>query len=374
MEDHSPRKEVADIITEVSADIGLPTRKVVLISVFRHNVIGGISVHSTNLYNRLQELEAKVGRVDFSGLITAPGLLRKLLVILGVGFQLIGQRLNGAKIFHFHASNRAIMYFLYAPLLWLLGGRILLSIHSGYGYDKFMGERWEYRTLSRFGFRFLHRLIFMNPEERDRIARRFPFLEGKVISVNPFIAPKTAYVRAVREQRPAPDETFRVAVIGNWAKRYNVEEAFRAALAFRRRQDVPVRVTILQSSNMRDTSYQQRLEEEFNLTRNEMNVEVYEDRSDVLEILAMHDVLIRPSVLDSYGLSVAESLLVGTPAIATSVCRRCDQALLYELGDIDAVVDHLQTVYDNRGGAVKKLLNDSEDSFYDYLAEYVKIK
>lgn len=352
----------------------MPERKIVLISVFREHLIGGISVHSTNLYARLRELNIKVNKVDFSGLITAPGILRKVLVILGVGRQLLGERLKGAKIFHFHGSNRAIMYFIYGPLLWFTGAKLMLSMHSGYGYDKFMRKRWEYRTLSWIGFRFLHRLIFMNPEESARIEKRFSFLKGRVITVNPFIAPKVAYVESIRANRSAPGEVFRVAVVGNWAARYNVEEAFRAALAFRRERNVPVRVTILQSSNMRDTAYQKRLEEEFLLTHEEMNVEVFEDRSDVLEILAQNDVLIRPSLLDSYGLSVAESLLVGTPAIATDVCRRCDEAILYRQGDIPSLVKHLDTVYQQRDGETKKLLHDSEDSFYGYLEEYIKIK
>lgn len=350
-----------------------PTRKIVLVSVFREHVIGGISVHSTNLYGRLTEMEAHVEKVDFSGLIVARSIFRKVLVLLGVGLQLVGNRLNGAKIFHFHASNRAVTYFLYGPLLSLLGAKVVLSVHSGYGYDKFMGKRWEYRLLSQIGFRFLHRLVFMNPEESKRIRKRFPFLEGRVVTVNPFIAPKVAHVKRIREQRPAPDGIFRVAVIGNWAARYNVEEAFRGALAFRRKNEVPVQVTIMQSSNMRDTDYQKRLEEEFNLTREEMNVEVFEDRRDVLEILSANDVLIRPSRLDSYGLSVAESLLVGTPAIATNVCRRCEAALLYEQGDIDALVAHLETVYASRSKTTKSLLNAAEDSFNGYLAEYLKL-
>lgn len=368
------RSVVMNLIDPATGQEEIPVRKVVLVSVFREHLIGGISVHTSNLYARLRELEAPVEKVDFSGLITAPGIFRKLLLILGVGFQLVGHRLSGAKIFHFHGSNRAIMYFIWGPLLWLLGGKLMLSMHSGYGYDKFMGKRWEYRALSWVGFRFLHRLIFMNPEESERIRRRFPFLRDRVVTVNPFIAPKIAYVNSIRERRPAPDDVFRVAVIGNWAARYNVEEAFRGALAFRRKTGVQVQVTILQSSNMRDTTYQARLEDEFNLTREEMNVEVFEDRTDVLEILAAHDVLIRPSLLDSYGLSVAESLLVGTPAIATNVCRRCDQALLYEQGDIERLVGHLEAVYNSRGGETKNLLNASEDSFTGYLTEYVKIK
>ena len=110
------RRGVEDL--PVATAYAKPSRKVVVISVFRERVIGGISVHSTNLYNRLLEIEAEVEKVDFSGLLVAPGLLRKVFVLLGAGLQLIGHRLNGAKIFHFHGSNRAILFFLYGPLMW----------------------------------------------------------------------------------------------------------------------------------------------------------------------------------------------------------------------------------------------------------------
>lgn len=352
----------------------LPTQKVVLVSIFREHLIGGISVHSTNLFNRLREKNLEVTKVDFSGLITKPTVLGKLVSIFGVGRRLLALRFSGVKIFHFHASNRAVMFFLYGPLLWLLGAKVLLSIHSGYGYDKFMGKRVEYRTLSNIGFRGLHRLIFMNPEESERIRKRFSFLEDRIVTVNPFIGPKEHLVAKIRAERPAPAEVFKIAVIGNWAPRYNVEEAFRGALAFRRATGIGVQVTILQSSNMRDVKYMNKLKEEFNLTQGEMNVEVFEDRNDVLEVLSHHDVLIRPSLLDSYGLSVAEALLVGTPAIATNVCRRCAAALLYEQGDLETLQHHLKTVYDNRGNYPDNLLNADEDSFNGYLAEYANIK
>ncbi len=71
--------------------------------------------------------------------------------------------------------------------------------------------------------------------------------------------------------------------------------------------------------------------------RKSIEVIILEDSNTILQVLAEHDVFIRPSFLDSYGLCVAESLLVGTPAIATDVCRRCSQAMLYRQGDFDTL-------------------------------------
>jgi len=209
----------------------------------------------------------------------------------------------------------------------------------------------------------------MNERESVLIRDRYPFLRNRVVTVNPFIAPTAEVLEAVAAGYET-SEAFRVATIGGWEQRYNVVEAVRAALQFHRETGVPVEVTVLQSSNRRDVEYQEKLEREFAAARAEIRIAVFEDRHDVLQILGRQDAFIRPSELDSYGLCVAESLLVGTPAIATDVCPRCSAADLYQLGDIPALVRFLHTAYARRHERQGNLLTAAEDSFNAYYEIY----
>lgn len=340
---------------------------IVLISIFRESLIGGVAVHSSNLYERLLENNLPVERIDFAFVFRRPLFLRRFWIVFKVGFRLLRLRLSGARVFHFHASNRALLFYLYAPMLKLLGAKIILSLHSGVGYDKWLTRNPFYHRVNKVMFHLLNRLIFMNPEESARISKRYPFLAKNIETVNPFIAPPDSEVPPMDL---VPTDQFRIATIGVWEQRYNVEEAVRAAVRFHKENKVPVSITVLQSTIREQPEYRQRIEAEIEEARQSIEVEVMEDRNDILAILARHDVFIRPSLLDSYGLCVAESLLVGTPAIATNVCRRCSEALLYEQGDMDALHAQLLKVWESRDQARRRMLPATEDSFHGYLKTY----
>jgi glycosyltransferase involved in cell wall biosynthesis len=263
------------------------------------------------------------------------------------------------------------MYYLFGPMLALTGGRVLLSLHSGVGYDKWLNSNSPYHRLNKLLLPLLDRLIFMNPEESDRIRKRYPFLSERIVTVNPFIAPPQSAIPDLETiVRPAGE--MKIATIGVWEQRYNVEEAVLAAVRFHRETKVPTSITVLQSTIRLEPAYKERVMAQIEAARASIEVVILEDSNSILEVLAEHDVFIRPSFLDSYGLCVAESLLVGTPAIATDVCRRCSQAMLYQQGDFDALHAHLLRAYEEKGAKRKNLLSPSEDSFHGYEREYLR--
>lgn len=342
---------------------------VVLISIFRETIIGGIAVHSSNLYERIVEEGLPVRKVNYAPVFVARSPLRKARLLMGVGWRLLRLRLSGARVFHFHASNRALMYYLLAPPLALSGGKVVLSLHSGYGYDKWLVENKAYHWFNRLLFRPLHRLIFMNPEESAGIRTRYPFLRDRVVTINPFIAPPAAAIPDLDALRPQPDH-FRIATIGVWMQRYNVEEVIRAAVRFHRETGIRTTVTVLLSTVIIEPVYRKKLEAIIADARATIKVELLEDHDRILDVLARRDVFVRASFLDSYGLCVAESLLVGTPAIATDVCRRCDNAVLYQRGDEDELQTHLMDVWKRRNTERTSMLAEDEDSFNAYRKIY----
>lgn len=343
--------------------------RIALVSVFRESGIGGVAVHSSNLLRRLRGAGWRVVKVDYARARLPSGWGAKATTLVRQIGRLLRARLRGVRLYHFHASNQAIVFYLLAPWLRLAGGRVVLSIHSGYGYDRWLGEHPGFDRLNRALLRCANRLVFMNPEEAERIWRRYPFMAGRIVTVNPFIAPPPGELAATGD-RPAGDGIFRVATLGAWAARYNVEEAAEAVHRFVLSTGVPTEMTVVQSTGMVEPEYRARLLRDFERLRADMTITVLEDVDDVPAVMRRQDLFIRPSKLDSYGLCVAEALAVGTPVIATDVCRRCAAARLYRQGDLDALVEHIQEVYRAGDGSDTSLLAPEEDSFRGYLAIY----
>ncbi len=308
-------------------------------------------------------------KVNYATVFVAKRAVRKVRLLLGIGWRLLRLRMGGARVFHFHASNRALVFYLFSVMLALMGSKIILSLHSGYGFDRWLSENKRYDRLNKFFFRLLDRLIFMNPDESESIRSRYPFLDDKVVTINPFIAPPAAAIPNFNAIERSPDH-FRIATIGVWMQRYNVEEAVAAAVRFQQDTGVATTITIMMSTVIVEAEYRVKLEAVIAAARKTIAVNLLEDRNDILDVLAQNDVFVRASFLDSYGLCVAESLLVGTPAIATDVCRRCTNALLYRQGDVEALHSHLLSVWKERSSHRSVLLEDSEDSFNGYRQVY----
>ncbi len=337
---------------------------IVLISIFRESEIGGVSVHSSNLRDRLAEAGHNVIALDLHSYAKrgATGwfdLLRKLISLRKQDYQL----------YHFHASNRAIPFHAAAPLLKALGAKLVLSIHSGSGYDQYVQHHRGTRALSYLNFRFLSRLIFMNEKECDAAKARFPQLSRRIVKINPFIAPQASALPTTgrSEQRP-----FLIVAIGTYGQRYNLLSAVNAAFKLRQ-EGLSLRLKLIISSHNPEAEYKQTLLDTISAVGGEVDIEVVEDSDDVLSHLAGANLSIRPSFGDSYGLCVAESLLVGTPAIATSVCKRCAAAETYPPGDDVKLMSLIREHYHRPPRPRKNLLAPDEDSFKSYVRMYREI-
>ena len=57
-------------------------------------------------------------------------------------------------------------------------------------------------------------------------------------------------------------------------------------------------------------------------------------QKELWPLLKYATVFIRPTLSDSYGISIAEALYVGTPAVASDVCKRPVGTILYKAGDV----------------------------------------
>lgn len=69
-----------------------------------------------------------------------------------------------------------------------------------------------------------------------------------------------------------------------------------------------------------------------------------EDQREMWPLLRRAQLFIRPTLSDSYGISIAEALYFGVPAIASDVCVRPPNTILYQTGNVAELIVQAQKV------------------------------
>lgn len=346
--------------------------KVLLVSVFKESVIGGVSIHSSNLRDRLIAAGHDVATVDFyAALDPNNGAFAKAQAIASMVRAVLAKAEKGYTLVHIHASNKAIPYYLLAKRLKRLGCTVVLSLHSGLGYFTWLDtHKWFARLNDRY-FPLLDQLLFMNEAESQRARERYPYLKSRVSTINPFVAPE---VGSLREQPTPAPPPLRVVTVGAFIPRYATEETIQACQKLVEQSGKPVDLTLIESSAYAQPAYREQLEQRAQdasaATNGKLSCTFVIDTQDVLSVMHGHHAFVRPARGDSYGLCVAEALLLGIPSIATDVCQRCAKAARYAPGDIEALTAWLAARYDDPSIAAHSLLDEHEDSFFQYQQLY----
>ena len=78
----------------------------------------------------------------------------------------------------------------------------------------------------------------------------------------------------------------------------------------------------------------------------ENNFYFFIDKTEFWPIIKQSDVFVRPTLSDSFGISVQEAVFVGTPAIASDVCDRPDNTILFKTGDIKDFIEKTRKIID----------------------------
>ena len=69
----------------------------------------------------------------------------------------------------------------------------------------------------------------------------------------------------------------------------------------------------------------------------------FNQRISMVALLKYVDVFVRPTRSDSFGISVAEALTCGVPAVASDVCERAEGALIFRKNDLEDFVLKIST-------------------------------
>lgn len=344
-------------------------RSVALVSAFPPP-IGGVTVHVSRLADRLEGLGWRVVRVDTG----APdGLAAKALTVLRLVVRLLWERFRGNRLFHFHTSRGSLAFLVAGRLVRLLRGRVVLSVHSGAFTDWVSRSTFHSRLLRR-SLRSVDLVVMMNERQADELRRALtPGRVPRVEAVPPFVFPSVG----ADSRRRDPDGTFRITAMGLWKPLYAYEEVLAASESAAAAQpDARVELDLVVSTGSAVEEYRARVRQAVGTPRERVRVRIVEDMDprETFDYLASRDLLVRPSRADSYGLCVAEALFVGTPAVATDVCRRPAGTRLYTAGDVEAltqlIAEHIRA---GAGSAGRTTLDPGEDAALRLTSHYAEL-
>lgn len=82
-----------------------------------------------------------------------------------------------------------------------------------------------------------------------------------------------------------------------------------------------------------DRTYFQKMMKTIKKLNIEEHIFIAKGRGELWPLLKQADVFVRPTLSDSFGISVAEALDLGVPAVASNVCRRQKGAILFQCGN-----------------------------------------
>ncbi len=96
---------------------------------------------------------------------------------------------------------------------------------------------------------------------------------------------------------------------------------------------------------------------------------IYTNKTSLAPLYPKVDLFIRPTITDSYGISVEEALEAGIPAIASDTCERAEGAILYETGNIKELCYKVDSVMKGLLKATVKR-NNKNGKLDEYLTLY----
>jgi glycosyltransferase involved in cell wall biosynthesis len=326
-------------------------------------VIGGISTHVHTLNKRLEQNGYEVTVIDVVNKKKEAGT--KGINPFNLILQLLRLSNSGYTIFHFHTSRRAYPFLLCILMLKILNKKAILSIHHG-DFNKWLVKSFLRKFIYTTFFSLADKLIFMNSKEAKKFKKKSSIDGRRVMAIHPFIVEdETLYDKThlIKDNK----KLFKVTTMGLWKGYYSYEDVIEACVNFNKRSSTITVLDIVVGTIYSDSKYREKI---FDLVRQKSNsrckINIIEDKDDVLAYLKGRDVLVRSSKVDSYGICVAEALLVGTPAVATNVCARPVNTQLYKPHDIKSLIECLKNIEQHRQNITSQgsLITKEDDSYY----------
>jgi len=327
---------------------------------------GGVTIHIQRLCQFLMDsgIGVKVvthHRDNHSSLEKVPELISLNGNRLQKYFQLRRVLKNTeAQIVHFHASVLDNLLLGGKSLLKLpKHSRRILTIHSGKFIPAYHSRGFFYRLMARWLLRSFDYLIAVNDDLKAFFIDEIGINPQKVVLIPTFISPKNEPGRKInplietRIKEIKSSSGFTVLISGYGFDYYGYDLFLDAIDRIQKTNKIEIGLVFVFYTQF-NPMYKEKINDRIQRYKHHLILENLETL-DFLEILNRVDLLVRPTLMDSYGVTVAEALSLGTPAIASDVCQRPSGTILVKTGDRIDLSEKMEYVINNYSEIQKQI-------------------
>lgn len=241
-----------------------------------------------------------------------------------------------------------------AALARLKGMKSVLTIHSF--RDDLSTMSWLNRVAMRRTLRMVDCLVSTGPRELELIKEACPVRHSRVIT--PFIPPLAteAEVRLPEEIEDfCGSHSYVICANGSNQDFYQGQDIYgldmlvEACPRLRSQWDAGIVYCMSPSKN---AEYIGIIRERIRQLGMEEHFLIYIGDVEFWKVIRRSDVFVRPSRTDSFGISVAESIYLKKPAVASDVCQRPAGTIIFPSGNLDKMIEAIADTLDiiNGGG------------------------
>lgn len=302
--------------------------------------IGGISIYCKRLIDKLHAKDEQIVMRNFAdskgGCAYVLDVNNRLLEFLKLPF--VPKMLIHAQFTNFYLLM----------LLYLLGWRhkIVITLHNR---RLVLLKGWKQWIVGRL-LRRAKRVIYNDPAYTPMLKEKFDIDDDKIVILPTYISPGNDELNGL----PAEITEFLLehehTISGNahrvirnaFGDLYGIDQLLYLMDKLVNEKGMDVGVVFCISEIFNHEYYSQCLEriKELGLERNFLFV--IHSNVNGFEVWAATDLFLRPTMSDMEGVSVKEALQFGTPVVASDVCTRPSEAVLYKTGDAN---DLFEKVY-----------------------------
>lgn len=308
--------------------------------------LGGISIYCKRLIEKLYEKDSTIvlrnftkSKSDKPYVLDVPHRIWEFVRLLFVERRLI----------HAQFTNIYMLLLLYVfgwrhPLIMTLHNRRIVLL-----------DGWKRKVVNGL-FRRARYIIYNDAAYTAAIQEKYDFDAQKVVILPTYISPSKDECKGVtpdiedfcRKHEYTLSANAHSLLNNVFGDVYGLDQIIELVNRLVRNDGMDVGVVFC-IADISDSSYY----EECRAKIHSLNLDDYFHfviQSDVngFEVWARTDLFLRPTMSDMEGVSVKEALEFGTPVVASDVCVRPREALLYKKGDIDDLHDKVYGLLQTR--------------------------
>lgn len=299
--------------------------------------IGGISIYCKRLAEKLYAMDSTLVLRNFAN---SDSDREYVVDVKNRIWEFVRLLFAERRIIHSQFTNIYMLLLLYLfgwrhPLVMTLHNRRLVLL-----------DGWKRRVVNGL-FRRARYIVYNDASYTTALQEKYDVDERKVIILPTYISPSKDECKGVTSEIEAFCSRHESTLSANaylldrnvFGDVYGLDQLIELMDRLVNRTSMDVGLVFCIADVQNDAYYKECLAKIHALGLDDNFLFVIKSEVNGFEVWARTDLFIRPTMSDMEGVSVKEALEFGTPVVASDVCVRPPEAVLYRKGDVDDLYD-----------------------------------